>query len=363
MIDQDIERRLDALVRPELRALSAYHVPEAKGLIKLDAMENPYHWPEALKEEWLQRLSGAEVNRYPHPGSPDLKQQLRKAMAIPKDAGVLLGNGSDELIQMIAMMLGGSGRTILSVDPSFVVYKMIAALLGMQYHGVPLRADDFTLDLSVCLQAIEQTQPAIIFLAYPNNPTGNLFSNDDLVQIIKAAPGVVVIDEAYAPFTDSSFLDQVMLHSNLLVMRTVSKMGLAGLRLGYLVGAQAWLTEIDKARMPYNINVLTQLSVAFALEHVAVFEEQTRRIRKNREALFAELQMIDGIKAYPSDANFILTRMPSGRATEIHQGMKERGVLVKNLHGSHGALADCLRLTIGSDEENIAQLAALKGAL
>ncbi len=363
MNNRDIERRLDALVRPEIRALSAYHVPEAKGLIKLDAMENPYHWPDSLKDEWLNRLSNAEVNRYPHPDSPELKQRLRQAMNIPSDAGLMLGNGSDELIQMIAMILGGPGRTILSVDPSFVVYKMIASLLGMHYQGVPLKADDFTLDLPACLEAIEQTQPAIVFLAYPNNPTGNLFSREDLLCIIEAAPGVVVIDEAYAPFTDSSFLDQVMLHSNLLVMRTVSKMGLAGLRLGYLVGDQAWLTEIDKARMPYNINALTQLSAEFALEHVAIFEAQTQRIRLDREALFAELQLIDGIKAYPSEANFILARMPAGRAIDIHQGMRERGVLVKNLHGSQPALADCLRLTVGSGEENRAQLKALKAAL
>jgi len=363
MAEQDIERRLEAWVRPEIRALSAYHVPEAKGLIKLDAMENPYSWPDSLKEEWISRLSEAEINRYPNPDSTELKQRLRIAMDIPEGADVILGNGSDELIQMIAMTLGGAGRTILSVDPSFVMYKMVASFVGMQYQGVPLKTDDFSLDLTACLEAIERTQPAIVFLAYPNNPTGGLFPYDDLVRIIEAAPGVVVIDEAYAPFTDSSFLDQVMQYDNLLVMRTVSKMGLAGLRLGYLVGAPAWLQEIEKTRLPYNINVLTQISAEFALEHQSVFKEQTSAIRAERAGLLAELQGIEGVFAYPSEANFILVRLPKGRAAGIHQAMRDQGVLVKNLHGSHALLADCLRLTVGTADENRAQIMALKTSI
>lgn len=363
MSKQDLEQRVTQWVRPEIRALAAYHVPEASGLIKLDAMENPYSWPDELRDAWLQCLRGADVNRYPHPGAPGVKAALRDSMGIPQDAALTLGNGSDELIQMIAMTLGGPGRVILSVDPSFVMYHMIAAFTGMTYVGVPLRPDDFSLDSEAVLAAIEQHQPAIIFLAYPNNPTGNLFPAADLQRIIRAAPGLVVIDEAYAPFTDASFLQQTDQFDNLVVMRTVSKMGLAGLRLGLLVGQPAWIDQIEKTRLPYNINVLTQLSAEFALQHQTLFDRQTRAIREERRRLLDALARLEGVHPFPSEANFILVRMPQGRALEIHAGMRERGVLVKNLHGAYPALQDCLRLTVGTPEENDAQLKALGQAL
>ena len=268
--------RLESLVRPEIRALRAYHVPESSGLIKLDAMENPYTWPESLQAEWLETLLGLELNRYPDPQGRALQAALREAMEIPENMGLLLGNGSDELIQMLALAVAAPGRKILSVDPGFVMYRMIGLFVGLDYVGVPLQAEDFSIDLPAVLEAIEREQPALVYLAYPNNPTGNRFDADDMVRIIEAAPGLVVVDEAYAPFTDSSFLGLVGDWDNLLVMRTVSKMGLAGLRLGYLVGPPDWLAEIDKVRLPYNINVLTQVSAAFALRHKAVFDEQTR---------------------------------------------------------------------------------------
>ncbi|MEE9357607.1 histidinol-phosphate transaminase [Candidatus Vondammii sp. HM_W22] len=363
MSEQGIDTLVNQWVRPEIKGLSAYHVPKASGLIKLDAMENPYNWPDELLSAWLGRLRGAELNRYPHPQAPGVQARLRQTMGIPEDAGLILGNGSDELIQMIAMMLAGGNRKILSVDPSFVMYSMIATIAGMAYVGVPLDSDDFSLDTEAVLSAIDQHQPAVIFLAYPNNPTGNLFPVKDLVRIIEAAPGLVVIDEAYAPFTDASFLGRVGEFANLLVMRTVSKMGLAGLRLGLLVGAPAWIDQIDKIRLPYNINILTQVSAEFALEHQTLFDRQTDAIREQRVALFSSLKTIDGIRPFPSEANFILVRMPKERAVEIHGSMRESGVLVKNLHGAYPLLADCLRLTVGTPEENQAQLAALQAAL
>jgi histidinol-phosphate aminotransferase len=227
-------------------------------------------------------LHDADVNRYPDPRAQQLTQQLRSAMQIPPAAGVLLGNGSDEIIQMLALALGGQGRTVLSVEPSFVMYRMIAAFSGLEYVGVPLTADDFALDESAMLAAIEEYEPALLFLAYPNNPTGNLFDLAAIERIIRAAPGLVVIDEAYAPFTDATFLPRLGEFDNMVVMRTVSKMGLAGLRLGLLAGPQAWIEQIDKTRLPYNINVLTQLSADFALRHKAVFDAQTESIRSMR---------------------------------------------------------------------------------
>ncbi len=351
-------------VRPEIRGLSAYHVPDPGGLIKLDAMENPYGWPEDLRRAWWAELfQQVEMNRYPDPAAGALSARLRQSLGVPEGAGLLLGNGSDEIIQMLALTLGGPGRVILSVEPGFVMYRMIAGFTGMDYVGVPLREEDFRLDLPAVLEAVERHHPALLFLAYPNNPTGNLFDAEDVRAVIRAAPGLVVVDEAYAPFTDASFLPQVLDYDNLLVMRTLSKMGLAGLRLGLLAGAEAWIREIDKTRLPYNINVLTQAVAELALRHRGVFDEQTARIREQRGRLFARLERMDGIRPYPSQANFILFRTADGRGAGIFQALKEHGVLIKNLHGSHPRLADCLRVTVGTPEENDAFLEALRGSV
>jgi len=346
-------------VRPEIRSLAAYHVQPASGLIKLDAMENPYTWPEELRDDWVELLRSTDVNRYPDPSAQALSERLVDAMGVPAGMRVLLGNGSDELIQMIAMSLSGPSRCILSVDPGFVMYRMIATFCGMSYVGVPLRAADFSLDLPALLQAMHEHQPAVVFLAYPNNPTANLFDADAMVEVIRAAPGLVVVDEAYAPFTDATFMARLGEFDNLLVMRTVSKMGLAGLRLGLLAGPAAWLDQFDKVRLPYNINVLTQASADFALSHKPVFDEQTRLIRVERERLYAALSDMEGIEVFPSQANFLLLRTPAGKATIWFQGVRERGVLIKNLDGAHPLLADCLRPTVGTPAENDALLAAL----
>lgn len=354
---------IERWVRPEIRAIDAYHVPPAQGLIKLDAMENPYPWPAAIREAWLEALREVEVNRYPDPQGRELQAALRAAMGIPPHLGLLLGNGSDELIQMLALTVGGQGRRILALEPSFVMYRMIARYAGLDYVGVPLSRTDFSLDLPAVLDAIEAAAPALVFIAYPNNPTGNLFDSEAIERIIAAAPGLVVVDEAYAPFTDASFMPRLGDWPNLLVMRTVSKMGLAGLRLGYLAGPPALLAELDKTRLPYNINALTQASATLALRHHDLFDEQCRRIRDERRAVYRALSGLAGAQPFPSEANFILVRLPSGRAGEVFESLKADGVLVKNLDGTHPQLADCLRLTVGQPEENRALLAGMTAAL
>ncbi|WP_041065032.1 histidinol-phosphate transaminase [Thiolapillus brandeum] len=356
-----MEQRVQSWIRPEIQALSAYHVPDASELVKLDAMENPYTWPQDLRREWLKRLSHVDVNRYPDPRAKDLAGELRLAMQVPGEMAVLLGNGSDEIIQMLALAVSGQGRSILSVEPGFVMYSMIATWCGMDYHGVPLRGEDFSLDMPALRLAIGKHQPALIFLACPNNPTGNLFADEEIVEVLEMAPGLVVVDEAYAPFTDHSFMSRLGRFDNLLVMRTVSKLGLAGLRLGMLAGPQAWLDEIDKVRMPYNINVLTQETARFALEHHQVLDEQTRAIRRDRQKMFESLQGMQGITAYPSQANFILARTAPGRAQALFEHLLNNGVLVKKLHGSHPLLEDCLRFTVGRPEENRQLLELLEG--
>ncbi len=357
-ISEDIEH----WVRPEIRALSAYHVPDPGDCIKLDAMENPYRWPDDLVTAWLERLRDAPLNRYPDPSAKRLQERLRGAMQVPQGMAVLLGNGSDELIQMIVQTVAAPGRVILAPEPTFVMYHLIAQVSGLNFAGVPL-ADDFALDVEAMLEAIDLHQPAVVFLAYPNNPTGNLFDATAVRRIITEAPGLVIVDEAYAAFAADSFMGVLGEYSNLLVLRTVSKMGLAGLRLGMLAGPAAWLNEIDKARLPYNINVLTQMSAEFALEHRDVLDAQTARIRADRATLLTALKRLSGLTVYPSEANFILFRTPTGRATSIFTALRERRILIKNLSPAGGALADCLRVTVGAPAENAAFLEALRTVL
>ncbi|HKJ75966.1 MAG TPA: histidinol-phosphate transaminase [Gammaproteobacteria bacterium] len=350
-------------VRPEIRALSAYPVPDATGYIKLDAMENPYTWPEELVGAWLERLHGVGLNRYPDPQAAGLKARLREVMALPEGMDLLLGNGSDEIIQMLALAIDGPAPTVLAPEPTFVMYKMISTFTRVEYLGVPL-GERFELDANALLEAIDRYSPSLVYLAYPNNPTGNLFDEAAMETVIDAAPGLVVVDEAYHAFAGKSFMDRLGTYPNLLVMRTLSKLGLAGLRLGLLVGPPAWLAEFEKVRLPYNINTLTQVSAEFALEHHTTLDAQTATLRDERGRMQVALEAMTGVDPFPSAANFILFRVRrGGGADRVFAGLKERGVLIKNLNGAGGSLADCLRVTVGTPEENDAFLKALAETL
>lgn len=357
-----IDDRIKHWIRPAVRELAAYHVPDAQGYIKLDAMENPYTWPDDKVAQWLDVLRQVSLNRYPDPSARELRAVLHDAMQVPDGYELMLGNGSDELIQIILMAVSGTGRVVMAPEPSFVMYKMIAGYLNMPFVGVPLK-DDFSLDRAAMLRAIEQHQPAVIFLAYPNNPTGNLFDADDIDAMLTASDGLVVLDEAYHAFAGQTYMSKLAQYDNLLVMRTVSKMGLAGLRLGLLAGEPRWLAEFDKLRLPYNINVLTQASARFALEHQDMLDEQTQRIKQDREKLLLEMKELPGIEVYPSQANFILFRTRAGMANGVFESLKRHKVLIKNLSGAGGLLADCLRVTVGTAQENRIFLTALKDSL
>jgi len=344
-------------INPKILDLKAYHVPPAQGFVKLDAMENPYQWNNTLQQKWLKALELVAINRYPDPSAIGIKKLLRQTMQLPDSAEIILGNGSDELIQMLCLAMGGKNHTLLSVEPSFVMYKMLATITGLNYVGVPLQADDFSLNLVQFLQAIEEYQPALIFLAYPNNPTGNAFQRSDIEEILAKATGIVVIDEAYCAFAENSFISDLPHYPNLLVMRTLSKVGLAGLRLGFLAGSAAWLHEIEKTRLPYNINVLTQATVEFALQHYEVLLEQTAQIKIDREMVFKALSDFKNVKVYPSEANFILFRVEN--ANFVFNALKDHKILIKNLHGAHPLLENCLRVTIGTPAENQVFLSTL----
>jgi len=350
-------KKPEEIIRAEILALKAYHVPEAAGMVKLDAMENPYRLPADAQAEIAALAAGAALNRYPDPDAARLKARLREALAIPPGMDLLLGNGSDEIIQMLTMAAARPGAVVLGLEPSFVMFRMIATFCGVRFAGVPLESG-FRLDADRMLAAIAEHRPALVFIAYPNNPTGNLFDEAAITRIIEAAPGMVVVDEAYHAFAGKTFMPRLADYPNLLVMRTLSKSGLAGLRLGLIAGSGAWLGHVDKVRLPYNVNVLTQLVAEKVLQHQDLLAQQAAAIKAERTRLFEGLKRIPGVQPFPSDANFILFK--TGKAEQVFNGLRQRGVLIKNLHGSHPSLADCLRVTVGTPEEDARFLDVLK---
>ncbi len=344
------------VVREDIRALKAYPVPAAEGMIKLDAMENPYGLSTALRARLASTLGELALNRYPSPSAPQLKRQLSALMGLPDTPAMVLGNGSDELIQMLALAVAKPGAVILGVEPSFVMFRLIAQLAQVTFVGVPL-APDFSLNGPALLEAVARHRPALTFLAYPNNPTGNCFDAQTVEAVIQASPGLVVVDEAYYPFTAHSFKDRLARYPNLLLMRTLSKLGLAGVRLGWLCGSADVLTEIDKVRLPYNISVLDQAAAVVMLEHRAELQTQVEAIVQERMLLTSALNALTQVTVFPSVANFLLFRVP--RAGQVFDGLRHHGILIKNLSQAHPLLHDCLRVTVGTPEENRAFLDAL----
>ena len=345
-------------LRPELTRLQAYAVADAAGCIKLDAMENPYVWPPALREQWLTRISRAQINRYPEAGPAVIKQKLKAQFGGADSCEILLGNGSDELIQLLILAVAKPSACLLTVRPSFSMYTIIAQWLGVRCHAMPLTAD-YQLDINAMLAAIEEHDPALIFLAYPNNPTGNAWPRADIIKILRASKGMVVIDEAYGPFAAHSFSRDLANYPNMLLLRTASKMGLAGIRFGWLAGDQALIDELNKLRLPYNINQLTQITMEFALDHYSVFAKQAEMICRAREKLANQLSALAGVQAYASEANFILFKILSAPADRVFENLLAQKVLIKNVSAQAG-LAQCLRVTIGTEEENRQFINALK---
>jgi histidinol-phosphate aminotransferase len=350
----------EQIIRDEVRAMKAYAVAQADGLVKLDAMENPYGLPQALQREIAEAVSRVAINRYPDPTAPALVGRLRETMGIGPEYEILLGNGSDEIIHIIVQSVARRGAVVLALRPSFVMFSAYAALAGLECVGVLLRPD-FTLDTEAVLQAMERHRPAVVFIAYPNNPSGNLFDGESVARIIGAAPGLVVIDEAYHAFARKTFMTRLAEFPNLVVMRTLSKLGLAGIRLGYAVGRPGWIREFDKVRSPYNVNSLTHVVAGRMLAHHDVLEAQAHSIVAERKRLDAELRKFPRITVFPSDANFILVRVPD--AAVVFEGMRRRGVLIKNLDTGVPLLDGCVRLTIGTPEENRRCLATFAESL
>ncbi len=344
--------------------MHAYAIQPSAGLVKLDAMENPYPLSPELQRELGERLGGVAINRYPAQSVADAAAALAEFVDLPAGCKLMLGNGSDELINLLAMACDVPGGSVLAPLPGFVMYAMSAQLQGLQFLGVPL-TPDFELDAPAMLAAIEQYRPSITYIAYPNNPTANLFDDAVIDKIVAAVGaqgrGFVVFDEAYQPFSSRSWMQRMAAQPHVLVLRTLSKFGLAGVRLGYLCGAAALIEQIDKVRPPYNISVLNAEATLFAIDHADEFARQAALLRESRAWLQGALADIAGVRVYPSEANMILLRVPDSK--RAFEGMKARGVLVKNVAGMHPLLANCLRLTVGTADENQLMLQALKASL
>jgi histidinol-phosphate aminotransferase len=354
-------------IRQDIQSMHAYAIQDSAGMVKLDAMENPFSLSPELQAQLGARLGAVAINRYPGGRIDDLKQALARYVDLPDDYGLMLGNGSDELISLLAMACDVPGASILAPMPGFVMYAMGAQLQGLAFHGVPLTAD-FELDETAMLAAMREHQPAITYIAYPNNPTANLWDAGVIRRLVAEAAtfgGLVVMDEAYQPFSSKTWLDEIradpVANANVLLMRTLSKFGLAGVRLGYMLGPQTLVHEVDKLRPPYNVSVLNAECALFALEHADVFAQQAGQIREQRAVLIGALARMTGVTPFPSDANMVLARVPD--AQRCFDGLKARGILVKNVSKMHPLLANCLRLTVGTPAETALLISALQQAL
>jgi len=358
-----LTERLQHTLRQDVTSMHAYAIQPSAGMVKLDAMENPFRLPPELQRELGARLGRVAINRYPVQSSADVVAALSRHVGLPAGCKLMLGNGSDELIDILSVACNVPGATLLAPVPGFVMYEMSARLRGLRFVGVPL-TPEFELDEVAMLAAIEQHRPALTYIAYPNNPTANLFDDaviDRIVATIGHQQGLVVFDEAYQPFSSRTWMQRMAAHEHVLVMRTLSKFGLAGVRLGYLCGAAALIDEVDKVRPPYNVSVLNAEATLFALEHAGEYARQAALLCAERERLQAALRGLPGVQPFPSQANMILVRVPDSR--RAFEGLKARGVLVKHIAGLHPLLKNCLRLTVGTPEENQLMIQALKDSL
>lgn len=351
------------VLAPSLSQLRAYRAPPPRpDAVKLDAMENPYALPDDLREAWLDHLRTVDFNRYPDAAAVDLKAGLLQRFPMPDDWDVLLGNGSDEIIQLLCMAVARPGAAVMAPDPSFVMYRHLAVACQLRYCPVPL-TQEFQLDGEGFLAAIRQEKPALIFIAQPNNPTGTRFEPELIEAICAEAPGILVLDEAYIAFAGGDSMQIASRHDHVVLMRTLSKWGLAGLRLGFLQGPAELVAELDKLRLPYNVNILTQASASFALANSEVFDQQVDIICQQRAEMAQALSALPNTRVFPSAANFLLVQQPADQAATVVAALSAGGVLIKNLHGSHPALEGCLRPSIGTPEENQQLLSLWQSAI
>ena len=347
------------IVHPEIRALSAYQTEPFTGSIKLDAMESPYGFEGDLQEQLMKKLSSVDINRYPDARNSELTEHLRSVFEIPANYGLTLGNGSDELLQLIQLAVGGRGRSIATPLPTFSLYELVARYTGADFIGVDLN-QRFELSESAWFDAIRKHSPACVFFAYPNNPTGNFFSSELIEATAREVKGLVVVDEAYHAYSGQSMLPAMARHENMAVVRTLSKSGLAGLRIGFMISHKQWAAQFEKLRMPYNIGVLNQACAVFALENWSYLRTGVQRVIQERSRVRARLEQLHGIQVCDTKTNFLIARITNQDAEAVFEALRTSGILVRKLQGMHSLLQGCLRISIGTPSENDAMIETLK---
>ncbi|MGM0441736.1 MAG: histidinol-phosphate transaminase [Elusimicrobiota bacterium] len=339
-------------INDRIKKLSPYSVPQvSEGEIKLDAQENPYHLPDKLKVKLSRILSEVELNRYPDPKCKNLRKKIGEYCKLEGD-NILVGNGSDELILMLLLASGGEGKKVVYPQPTFSMYKILSQLTGTKHRGVPL-GKDFSLPDGKILSE----NPDIIFLTYPNNPTGNCFSRDKVINIIENTDGLVVIDEAYYEFSGKTFRDFIEKYDNIVILRTFSKaFSLAGIRAGYMMGSKNIIRELDKVQLPYNISIVNQKLLEAVMDNRDLIKPVVKKLNKFRDELIDKINKIDGITPFPSEANYILMKIDN--IDRVIGKLKENNIKVREF--SDKALKDYLRVTVGNKQENKNFLKALK---
>ena len=346
------------IIKREVLGQEAYQIDERICRVKLDANENPYSLPEELSFRLFEYLKTFSLNRYPAPGSPELRLKFAEKFGINENM-IIIGNGLDELIQVLLTALPPSG-SVLIPSPTFAMYKISSINTGHDVIEIPLDKN-FDLRTDEILRTLGEQSPSVVFLSYPNNPTGNCFDREKIETIIRQSEGIVVVDEAYFHFSGSTFLPFLERFDNLVVLRTLSKVGLAALRVGILLGHPSLIHELNKVRLPYNLNTLSQAATHFFVEHEDEFLAQTKKIVAGRAGVFRELELIEGITPYPTDSNFILFSCLRDK-DGVYERLVSEDVLIKNF-GSSGILKDCMRVTLGTDDENDQFLRALRKAV
>ena len=344
------------LVRPAVRGLAAYNIDETSVRVKLDAMENPFVLPEGIRKEIGKAAQQALINRYPDPSAKKLKQAIARYWNMDRSQ-MLLGNGSDELIQAIVLAFGGP---VLVPAPSFAMYEITGRALSQKVVTVPL-TNEFDLDAEAVIAAAKRSKAKVIFLACPNNPTGNRFSDRAVRKVLEQTNAVVVLDEAYYSFSGKTHLPFLKKHPNMIILRTISKIGLAGLRVGVLTASKEIVGELNKIRLPYNINTLSQAAGLVALKHASTLNKQISLLISERQKLYNALLRTPGVTPFPTETNFILLWIEKD-ATKVFQALRKRGILVKNLDRP-GPLKGCLRVTVGTPAENKEFLTELQKAI
>ena len=350
---------IKTLIREEVLNQEAYSAPEISCRIKLDANESPYDISASLKSRIVESIEKIPLNRYPEAGSPELIEEFAGLYGVDGDM-LIVGNGSDELIQALLIAVKGQAAGVLVPTPTFVMYKISALNTGHKVIEVPLDSR-FDLDVDSMLEIIADKSPELVFFSYPNNPTGNCFDAGSIEAILKESSGIVVIDEAYANFSGKTFLPYLDRYENLVILKSLSKVGLAAMRIGILIGSPFLVHELNKVRLPYHLNTLSQIAARLYIDNEAEFRRQADGVAGRKEELSNELKKIDGIQPYASDSNFILFGCAFD-TDSIYDNLLKKGILIKKFN-TPGILENCMRVTVGTREENEEFLGALRDIL